>query len=164
VLALSFVWTSTVITIVAFALLYWLLNKYAFGPLFGMMEQRRQLVLEEIASAEASRKKAEQHLEEQKQALQEARKEAYEIIEQARVTSSKQADDILQTAKSESGRLKDEAVKDIENEKNKAISALRSQVSGMSVMIASKIIEKQVDEKSQEQLVNQYLKEVGNKS
>jgi F-type H+-transporting ATPase subunit b len=161
---LSFVWTSTVITIVAFALLYWLLNKYAFGPLFGMMEQRRQLVLEEIASAEASRKKAEQHLEEQKQALQEARKEAYEIIEQARVTSSKQADDILQTAKSESGRLKDEAVKDIENEKNKAISALRSQVSGMSVMIASKIIEKQVDEKSQEQLVNQYLKEVGNKS
>jgi F-type H+-transporting ATPase subunit b len=59
--------------------------------------------------------------------------------------------------------LKEEALKDIENEKNNAVAALRSQVSALSVMIASKIIEKQVDEKSQEQLVEHYLKEVGGK-
>ena len=58
-------------------------------------------------------------------------------------------------------RLKDEALKDIENEKNKAVAALRSQVGAMSVLIASKIIEKQIDEKSQEELVEHYLKEVG---
>ena len=110
-----------------------------------------------------SRKQAEQHYEEQKQALQQARKDAYDIIEQAKSTSSKQADEIVHTAKSEATRLKDDAVKDIESEKNKAIAALRSQVSGMSVMIASKIIEKQIDDKSQEQLVDQYLKEVGSK-
>lgn len=161
---MDFVWESTVITMIAFIGLYLLLNKYAFGPLFGIMEQRRQLVKEEIASAEASRKAAEQHLEEQKQAVQEARKEAYEMIEQAKKSSTKQADDIVQAAKSEANRLKEEAVKDIENEKNKAISALRTQVSGMSVQIASKIIEQQIDEKSQEQLVNKYLDEVGNKS
>lgn len=57
--------------------------------------------------------------------------------------------------------MKEEAVRDIENEKNKAVAALRSQVSAMSVLIASKIIEKQIDEKSQEQLVEHYLKEVG---
>ncbi|PZD97783.1 ATP synthase F0 subunit B [Paenibacillus sambharensis] len=161
---MEFYWESTVIAIVAFILLYMLLSKYAFGPLFAVMEQRRQLVKDEIASAETSRKQAEQQLNEQKQALQEARKEAFEIIEQAKRSSAKQADDILDAAKQESVRLKEEAVKDIENEKNKAISALRSQVSGMSVMIASKIIEKQIDEKSQEQLVDQYLKQVGNKS
>ncbi|CAM4277551.1 F0F1 ATP synthase subunit B [Paenibacillus tarimensis] len=161
---MEFYWESTVIAIVAFILLYMLLSKYAFGPLFAVMEQRRQLVKDEIANAEASRKQAEQQLNEQKLALQEARKEAFEIIEQAKRSSAKQADDILDAAKQESVRLKEEAVKDIENEKNKAISALRSQVSGMSVMIASKIIEKQIDEKSQEQLVDQYLKQVGNKS
>jgi len=160
----DFVWESTVITMIAFIGLYLLLNKYAFGPLFGIMEQRRQLVKDEIAAAEASRKAAEQHLAEQKQAVQDARKEAYEMIEQAKKSSVKQADDIVQAAKSEANRLKEEAVKDIENEKNKAISALRTEVGGMSVQIASKIIEKQIDEKSQEQLVNKYLDEVGSKS
>lgn len=161
---MSFVWESTVITIIAFIGLYLLLNKYAFGPLFGIMEQRRQLVKDEIASAEASRKAAEQYLEEQKNAVQEARKQAYEMIEQARATSTKQAEDILHAAKAEANRIKEEAAKDIENEKNNAIAALRSQVGSLSVQIASKIIEKQVDEAAQSQLVEQYLNEVGKKS
>jgi F-type H+-transporting ATPase subunit b len=160
---MSWNWESFVYAIVAFGILYWLLNKYAFGPLFGIMEQRRQLVLQQMNTAEASRKQAESSLEEQKQALQQARKEAYEILEQSRATSSKQADEIVQIAKNEATRLKEEALKDIQSEKNKAIASLRGEVGGLSVKIASKIIEKQIDEKSQEQLVDQYLKEVGSK-
>lgn len=159
----NFVWESTVFTMIAFLALLWLLSKYAFGPLMGIMEQRKKLVQEQLSTAEESRKQAGEQLDEQKKALEQARKEAYEIIESAKVTSSKQADDIMNAAKAEANRLKDEAVKDIDSEKNKAIAALRSQVGGMSVMIASKIIEKQIDEKSQEQLVDQYLKEVGSK-
>lgn len=161
---MAFYWESTVIAIVAFILLYWLLSKYAFGPLFGVMEKRRQMVTEEISNAEASRKQAEQHLAEQKQALLEARKEAQEMIETARKTSQKQADDIIQAARDEANRLKEEAIKEIQNEKNNAVAALRRQVSGLSVLIASKILEKQIDEKAQEQLVDQYLNEVGKTS
>ncbi|WP_426450452.1 F0F1 ATP synthase subunit B [Paenibacillus sp. S-38] len=154
-------WSSFIIQIVAFLVLYLLLQKYAFGPLFGILEKRRQHVLDQVQAADNNRKQVEQLVEEQKQALQQTRKEAHDIIEQARQTSSKQADDIIAQAKAEAVRLKEEAVRDIENEKNKAVAALRSQVSAMSVLIASKIIEKQIDEKSQEQLVEQYLKEVG---
>lgn len=156
-------WSNFFIQLIAFGILYWLLKRYAFGPLFSIMEKRRELVKEQLDSAESSRKEAQRQVEEQKQALAQARKEAYDIIEQAKATSSKQAEEIVHAAKSEATRLKDEAVKDIESEKNKAIAALRSEVSGMSVKIASKIIEKQIDEKSQEQLVDQYLKEVGSK-
>ena len=158
---MSFVWTSFVYAIVAFFVLYLLLKKYAFGPLFGMMEKRRDHIQEQIQTAEQNRKEAEQLLNEQKQELQNTRKEALEIIEQARTTSSRQADDIVAQARAEATRIKEDALKDIENEKNKAISALRSQVSAMSVMIASKIIEKQIDEKTQHELVEQYLKQVG---
>ncbi|MFC4812669.1 F0F1 ATP synthase subunit B [Paenibacillus sp. GCM10023250] len=156
-------WSNFFIQLIAFGILYWLLSRYAFGPLFSIMEQRKQFVKEQLENAENSRKLAEQQYEEQKSTLQQARKDAYDIIEQAKQTSSKQAEEIVHAAKSEATRLKDEAVKDIESEKNKAIAALRGQVSGMSVMIASKIIEKQIDDKSQEQLVNQYLNEVGSK-
>lgn len=161
---MSWYWESTVITIIAFGILYWLLNKYAFGPLFGIMEKRRQLVKEELAAAEESRKAAEQYLAEQKQAIEEARRQAYEMIEQAKNTSSKQAEEIIQAARNEANRLKEEALRDIESEKNKAVAALRSQVSGLSVLIASKIIEKQIDEKSHQELIEQYLQEAGKQS
>ena len=154
-------WESFVFAIIAFLILYWLLNRYAFGPLFGIMEKRREQVISNMKSAEESRKEAEQFLEEQKKALEEARKEAYSIIEHSRKVSSKQADDIIEKAKAEADKIKQDMLKEIENEKNKAVSALRSQVSAMSVMIASKIIEKQVDEKSQQELINNYLQKVG---
>ncbi|RXZ83424.1 ATP synthase F0 subunit B [Paenibacillaceae bacterium] len=161
---MDFQWTSTVYAILAFGLLYWLLSKYAFGPLFGIMEKRREMVQEQITTAENNRKASEKFLVDQQAALEQARKDAYDIIEQAKTTSVKQADDIVKTAKVEATRLKDEAVKDIESEKNKAIAVLRGEVGGLSVKIASKIIEKQIDEKSQEKLVGNYLKEVGGRS
>ncbi|SDS96747.1 F-type H+-transporting ATPase subunit b [Paenibacillaceae bacterium GAS479] len=153
-------WTSFVYAMGAFIILYWLMSRYAFKPLFAVMEQRRQMVLEQMNAAENSRKEASAEMEAQKQALAQARQEANEIIEKARVTSTKQADNIVDTARSEATRLKDEAVRDIESEKNKAIASLRSEVGSISVAIASKIVEKQIDEKSQEQIVDNYLKEV----
>jgi F-type H+-transporting ATPase subunit b len=160
----TIVWSNFFVQLISFAILFWLLQRFAFKPLFGVMEKRRQLVQEQMESAQNNRSDAERLIEEQKQALQQARKEAYDIIEQAKTTGSKQADEIVQAARNESNRIKEDAVRDIETEKNKAIASLKAQVSGLSVLIASKIIEKQVDEQSQKQLVDQYLQDVGNKS
>ena len=160
---MQFVWTSTVITIIAFALLYWLLNKYAFGPLFGIMEKRRQLVVGELEQAEANRKEAAALLEEQRKAIEQARQEAQDIIEQTRKVSAKTAEDLIDAARSEAARLKEAAQQDIVNERNQAIAELRKQVGEMSVRIATKIIEKEVDASSQEALIDKYLKEVGNR-
>lgn len=157
---MSWHWESFVFAIFAFAILYWLLNKYAFGPLFGIMEKRAELVQEQLKSAETDRAQAEQLVAEQKQAIQEARKDAYNIVEQAKQASTRQAEEIVQKAKEDASRLKEEAVRDIESEKNKAIAALREQVGDMSVLIASKVLEKEVDATEQQKLVNQYLKEV----
>ncbi|MDG0794482.1 F0F1 ATP synthase subunit B [Cohnella ginsengisoli] len=161
---MTITWTNFFVQVIAFGILYLLLSKYAFGPLFGIMEKRRQLVKEQIDTAERNRSESERFLEEQKQSLQQARKEAYDIIEQAKSTGSKQADDIIAAARGESSRLKEEAVRDIEAEKNKAIASLKSEVGGLSVQIASKILEKQVDAGAQGELVDQYLKDVGKSS
>ncbi|GGA43021.1 F0F1 ATP synthase subunit B [Paenibacillus physcomitrellae] len=162
---MEFSWESLVLALIAFLILYFLLNKYAFGPLFSVMEKRRELVLQQVEEAKQTREQANVYVEEQKQALQQARKDAYDIIEQSKQTSSKQAAQIIELAKEEAGRLKDEAVRDIENEKNKAVEQLRSEVGVASVKIASKLLEKEVKEDGvQEELVDQYLKEVGGRS
>lgn len=161
---MTFVLSSFFYALIAFGILYWLLSKYAFGPLIAMMEKRRLNIQDQITQAESSRTQAASLLEQQKQALEDTRKEAYGILEQARVMSSKQTNDAAVAAKENADRIKKEALQEIENEKNKAVTQLRSEVSSLSVMIASKIIEKQVDEKSQEQLIEHYLKEVGGQS
>jgi len=158
---MTFVPSSFVFAILAFGILYWLLSKYAFGPLVGMMEKRRLNIQEQIMQADKSRSEAALLLEQQKQALEDTRKEAYGILEQARVMSSKQASDAATAAKEDAARIKKEALQEIENEKNKAVAQLRSQVSALSVQIASKIIEKQVDEKAQKELIDQYLQKSG---
>ncbi len=163
---MSVLWENIVITIIAFAILYWLLNKYAFGKLFAIMEQRRQLVLGQLEDAKNTREQATIYVEEQKNALDQARKEAYEIIEQSKQSSSKQARDLLEQAKQDATRLKNEAISDIESERNQAVESLRSEIGSFSVNIASKLIEREVENNpaEQEKLVNQYLEEVGNKS
>lgn len=161
---MHFVWTSTVVTLISFGVLYFLLNRYAFGPLMSVMEKRRELVLSQLNEAAETRSEAAAYVEQQKEALQQARQEAYEILEQSRQTSSKQADALIAQAKEETARMKDEAIRDIDSEKNKAMAALRGEVGRVSVQIASKLIEKEIDEKANEGLVDQYLKDVGTKS
>jgi F-type H+-transporting ATPase subunit b len=160
---LNIVWESFVYSIIAFLILYWLLSKYAFGPLFGIMEKRKQIVLGELEQAETNRKEAAALLEEQRKAIEQARKEAQDIIEQTRKISAKSAEDAIEAAKNEASRLKESAMQDIINEKNRAIAELRTQVGEMSVKIASKIIEKEIDAKSQGELIDNYLKEVGHR-
>ncbi|WP_225999672.1 F0F1 ATP synthase subunit B [Paenibacillus sp. BJ-4] len=162
---MSLNWTSIVFTIIAFLILYWLLTRYAFGPLFSVMEKRRQLVLQQMSEAAQTREQAVAYVEEQKQALQQARKEAYDIIEQSKQTGNKQAEQIIIQAKDEAVRLKDEAVREITSERNKAVAELRSEVGKASVQIASKLIQKEIKEDQvQGELVDQYLKEVGGKA
>ena len=160
---MTILWENILWSIIAFLILYWALSKFAFGKLFDVMEKRRQLVLSEMEEAKLTREQAAASITEQKQELENARKEAYSILEQARITSTKQSDDIIKSAQAETARLKQETMKDIEAEKSKAVAAIRSEVGGISVQIASKMIGKQIDEKSQEKLVHQYLKEVESK-
>lgn len=163
---MTVLWENIIITMLAFGILYWLLNKFAFGKLFEVMEKRRELVLGQLEEAKQTREQANTYVEEQKEALSQARQEAYEIIEQSKQSSSKQARDLLEQAKQDATRLKNEAVRDIENERNKAVESLRGEIGAFSVNIASKLIEREVENnpEEQEKLVNQYLKEVGSKS
>ncbi|WP_257348299.1 F0F1 ATP synthase subunit B [Pseudalkalibacillus decolorationis] len=147
--------------LLAFLVLLFLLRKYAFGPLMGIMKEREQHIGNEITEAETRRKEAETYLTQQTEALREARKEAQALIEAAKKQGEQQGEAILQAAREESNRMKEAALSEIGREKEQAVQTLRNEVAALSVQIASKVIAKELDEKSQEKLVDDYLKEVG---
>lgn len=150
-----------IIQLVLFLVLLWLLKKFAWGPLMGIMQERENHIAGEIDAAEKSRTEASEYLEEQRELLKEARQEALTLIESAKKQGDDQRSQIILEARQESERLKESAKREIETQKDQAMAALREQVASLSVMIASKVIEKELSVEDQEQLINDYIKEAG---
>ncbi|MGM0797384.1 MAG: F0F1 ATP synthase subunit B [Bacillota bacterium] len=160
-LGLSFNGGDILFQLLAMLVLLALLKKFALGPLLNIMKQREDHIAGEITSAEERNKEAQKLIEEQRVLLKEAKQESQSLIENAKKLGEKQKEDIIQAARAESERLKEAARTEIVKEKEQAVSALREQVASLSVLIASKVIEKELDEQVQEQLIQDYLKEVG---
>ena len=144
-----------------FIILLALLKKFAWGPLMGIMKEREAHIVNEINAAENSRLEAKKLLEEQRSLLKEARTEAQNLMENARKQGDIQREEIVVAARTEAERLKEAAKLEIEQQKEKAVAAIREQVASLSVLIASKVIEKELTAADQEQLISEYIKEAG---
>lgn len=156
-------WGTIFFQLATFIVLFLLLRRFAFGPLIGVLHKRQQHVEEQLQSAETQRQDAEGYLKEQKEELEKARKEAQEMMERAKKQSQTEAEDIVRTAQQKADRLLEEAKKDIEREKDKAVAELREEVGGLSVMLASKIMDKEIDKTDQAQEIDQFMKQVGDR-
>ena len=150
-----------IVMIFFFILLIYLVGKFAWGPVMNMMQKREEHVASEIDAAEKSRAEAERASQEAIERLNQTKQDAQKIIEDAKTAGVKQEEDIIASAKKEAERIKEAAQEEIQNEKDKAIQALQEQVASLSVLIASKVIEKEISAQDQEKLIEEYIKEVG---
>ncbi|MHC0036517.1 F0F1 ATP synthase subunit B [Pseudoneobacillus sp. C159] len=150
-----------VFQLVMFIILLALLKKFAWGPLMGIMKQREDHIAGEINAAEQSRKETSKLLEEQRELLKQARSEAQELIENAKKQGDVQREEIMAAARVEAERVKESAKREIELQKEQAVAAIREQVASLSVLIASKVIEKELTAADQEKLINEYIQGAG---
>jgi F-type H+-transporting ATPase subunit b len=154
-------WGDIIFQLAMFIILMVLLKKFAWGPLMGIMTQREEHVAGEISAAEQSRVEAKKLLEEQRSLLKEARSEAQVLIENAKKQGDIQREEIIAVARTEADRIKESAKLEIEQQKEKAVAAIREQVASLSVLIASKVIEKELNAADQDKLINEYIQEAG---
>nr|WP_245347606.1 F0F1 ATP synthase subunit B [Oceanobacillus polygoni] len=144
-----------------FIVLLALVKKFAWGPLMNKMQEREEYVAGEIEAAEKSRLEAEKASNDAAAQLNQVREEAQKLIEDAKAAGAKQEQNIVESARKEADRLIQAAQADIQSEKEKALQALQDKVASLSVLIASKVIEKEISAQDQEKLINDYIKEVG---
>ncbi|HEY9578107.1 MAG TPA: F0F1 ATP synthase subunit B [Pseudobacillus sp.] len=144
-----------------FIILLALIKKFAWGPLMGIMQQREDHIASEIDAAEKSRVEASKLLEETRAELKASRQQAQEIIENAKKVGDSQKQEIIAAARAEAERLKESAKMEIEQQTEQAMTSLREQVASLSVLIASKVIEKDLSAADQEKLINEYIQEAG---
>lgn len=155
---------TLIVELVSFLILVWILKRFAWKPLLAMMEKRRQMIADNISHAEQERKEAERIRAEYQQEMQTARQEAQLIIERATKSSELRAQEILDAARKESENFKASAMSQIEQERDKAIADVKSQVAELSIAVAEKLLQHQLDHASQSKLIDQFIQEVGTRS
>ncbi len=157
----GFMVVDAIIMLFFFILLMVLVVKFAWGPVMDMMQKREDHIAEQIDTAEMNRIEAEKASKEAAERLQQTRQEAQKILDEAKSAGEQQEESIIAAAREEAERIKKAAQEEIRNEKEKAIQGLQDQVASLSVLIAGKMIEKEISAQDQDKLIAEYIEKVG---
>lgn len=156
-------WGTVIVTVITFAILLAILKKFAWGPLKEVMDKRERDINRDIDEAEEAKLNAQKLEEENKKTLKQTQDEVQRILEDARVQARKQHEEIIHEANIRANGMIETAQSEINSEKERALADINNQVSELSVLIASKVLQKEISEQDQKELVDKYLKEAGDK-
>lgn len=144
-------------TLIVFGLLLLALRRWVWPELLRAVRERERRLEEQIAAAEKSRAEAAALLEEHRKLLSGARTEAQEILNKAKAVAEKEREALLAKARDEYEQLLGRARKEIDDEKEKALLALRREAVDLSIAAASRLIDAKLDTEANRRLVMEYL-------
>ena len=150
-----FIWT-----IATFLVLLVLLAKYAWKPLLQALESRQEMIQKSLDDAEQAKKDLEQVQQESAKIVAKARTEADSIIARTRADSAKLKEDLRQTAKTEAESIIKNAERQIQQERDRAMSQVRREAVDVSLMIASKLIKRNLSQEDNDTLIEDALRQV----
>jgi F-type H+-transporting ATPase subunit b len=146
----------------AFVVLLLVMWKYALPPVRNMMKQREDRIRDDLERAEQARTEAEGELANYRRQVADARAEAARIIEEARQSADEVKRQIQAQAEADAGETRTRAQEDIRLAGERAQSELQGRVAELSIELAEKIVERNLDRDTQLALVESYIGQVGN--
>lgn len=149
------VWTLAIFVIVVVVL-----GKFAWGPVLGLLQQREEFIHRSLSEAKRERDEADARLKEYAAKLQTAHAEAAALLEEARRDAERLREEIRQKARTEADRTIANAQRQIELETSRALEQVRHEAVDLSVMIASKILQRNVSKADNERLIDDAIKQV----
>ena len=137
-----------------------LLKKFAWKPILDAVNERETSIKDALSSADEARKEMASLQEDNQKTLQEARAEREALLKEARTSGADLLAKAKEDAKLEADKILSQAQDAIQNEKRAAINELKNQVAQISLEIAEKVIEGELEDKDkQTSLVEKLLKE-----
>jgi F-type H+-transporting ATPase subunit b len=144
-------------TLIAFAITFFALRKYAFGPIQKTIDTRRDRIREAVEEADNARNEARELLEQNKAILAQARNESAEILAEARKVAESQAARAKEEAEAERQRRLEETRKQIDAETARAIDQIRSEVADLTVEATQRVVGKVLDSEDQRRLIEEAI-------
>lgn len=153
--------TELIWTVVNFAILFFALYKFLYKPLLGAISKREEEINTMIATAKADQAEADRLRKDFEAKINDAQREAQSILNQATKAATTAKEQIEGEARTKAAELIESATKTIEREKIKAVAELRGEVANLAVEIASKVIDKNLNNEEQKRLADSFVAKVG---
>ena len=146
--------------LIGFALLMAVMSKFVFPALNKMLEERQRQIQGKLEEAERTRAEAETTRRQYAEQIGNARGEAAAIVDDAKSSAERLRGEIVSRAEDEAAQILARAREEAATERGRLVQDLRGQVAVLSVELASKIVQKELDPTQHRALVDQYIDEL----
>ena len=150
-----FIWT-----IVTFLVLVALLAKFAWTPLLQALEGRQESIRKSLDDARQAKQELERLQQESAEIIRQGRIEAEAIITRSRGDAERLREEMKQKARAEAEGIVKNAERQIQLETTRAVQQIRREAVDLSVMIASKLIQRNLTKEDNEKLIEEALRQV----
>jgi F-type H+-transporting ATPase subunit b len=150
---------QVIIAAANFVLFLAIIWKFAFTPISKMLSDRKARIEEGLRDAEQARRDRESAEAERVAALQEARREANEILARAQKVAQESRDADIAATKADLERMRERAAAEIEAEKVRAIAEVRDEVADLALRAAGKVVGETLNTDRERRLVSEFLAE-----
>ncbi|MBT3356073.1 F0F1 ATP synthase subunit B [bacterium] len=147
---------------VNFAIVIAVLYKFAYKPLLVKMDERSDTIEKGLNDAREAGEKLEAAAEEREKQIQEAKKEARQIIDQAQRQSDRNKEEAVGQARIDAQKVVDQAKKQIQAQKEKMVVEIKREVGMLVTLAVKKVINEKLDSKKDEELIEKAIADVKN--
>ena len=146
--------------IVNFLIIFYLLKRFLYKPVLGMLKKREDKIKEGIKQAEEAQATLEKTLDQEKKILTKAQEEAKKLIESARLQAGDVSREIEENTKRQAEKILLDARAQIEQDGQKMEKELSEKVSLLAEGLLEKALQGVFGEKEQKQILNKALKNI----
>lgn len=147
--------------VIIFGIVLFILRKFAWRPILNALKDREESIAQALNSAEEAKKEVAGIKAENEKVMAEARRERDVLLKEAREIKDKIIAEAKERANLETQKAVELARVQIQNEKTSAINDIKKQVAELSLLIAEKVIKKELSSKSeQEKLVDGLIDDI----
>ncbi len=150
-------WKLIIAQLVNFAIVLFVLKRYAYGPVLKMMTERSKAIEQGVKDAEHAHKKLAEIAEQEKEVLIEARKQAGEIIAKAEATAVKNKEAVIAESKLQAEKILADAGKKMEAERQQMMHDIKAQVAELVVAATGKVIDVKLDSDRDRAFINKTI-------
>ena len=147
-------------TIVCFLVTLFVLKRYAFGPIQKTIDERRERIRQSLDEADKAREEARKLLEEHRKLISGAQSDAEEILSEARRVAEANERRMREELEADRQRRLEETRKQIDAETRRALEAIRAEVVDLSLLAASKVTRKSLDDADHKRLIEEAVGEL----
>jgi F-type H+-transporting ATPase subunit b len=147
-------------TLLCFAITFFVLKRYAFGPVQNLIDERRKRIREALDEADNARAEARRLLEEHRSLMSQAKGQSEEILSEARRVADAQGARMREELEADRQRRIEDTRKQIAAETARALEQIRAEVADLTVMATEKVTGKVLDESDQRRLIDEAIGEL----